>query len=147
MPDVKIKGYSGTELPFSDVPKVWLAAPESTPDNPVLVPFTYGEAIEGVEVELDFSDGDMQIAAPDGYLIRSGVVKKPETLEAMRRLAEQLSQGFAHVRVDLYEVNGKNYFGELTFYPGNGMTRFEPEEWDYKMGQWITLPDKTERGN
>lgn len=80
MPNVKIKGYSGMELPFSDVPKVWLAAPESTPDNPVLVPFTYGEAIEGVEVEPDFSDGDMQITAPDGYLIRSGVVKKPETL-------------------------------------------------------------------
>ena len=80
MPDVKIKGYSGTELPFSDVPKVWLAAPDSTAEDPVLVPFTYGEAIEGVEVEPDFSDGDMQITAPDGYLIRSGVVKKPETL-------------------------------------------------------------------
>lgn len=80
MPDVKIKGYSGNELEYPNVPKVYLAAPESTPDNPVLVPFTYGEAIEGVEVELDFSDGDMQITAPDGYLIRSGVVKKPETL-------------------------------------------------------------------
>lgn len=80
MPDVKIKGYSGNELEYKNVPKVYLAAPESTPDNPVLVPFTYGEAIEGVEVEPDFSSGDMQITAPDGYLIRSGVVKKPETL-------------------------------------------------------------------
>lgn len=80
MPDVKIKGYSGNELEYQNVPKVYLAAPESTPDNPVLVPFTYGEAIEGVEVEPDFSSGDMQITAPDGYLIRSGVVKKPETL-------------------------------------------------------------------
>lgn len=80
MPDVKIKGYSGNELEYQNVPKVYLSAPESTPDNPVLVPFTYGEAIEGVEVEPDFSDGDMQITAPDGYLIRSVVVKKPETL-------------------------------------------------------------------
>jgi hypothetical protein len=78
--DIKIKGYSGTKFTYEKVPKVYLAAPESTTDNPVLVPFTYGEAIEGVEVEPDFSDGDMQITAPDGYLIRSGVVKKPETL-------------------------------------------------------------------
>ena len=81
MPDVKIKGYSGAELEYKDVPKVYLAAPESTPDNPVLVPFTYGEAVESVEVEADFSDGDMQISAPDGYLVKSAVIKKPETLK------------------------------------------------------------------
>lgn len=80
MPDVKIKGFSGAELPFSDVPKVWLAAQESTEDNPILVPFTYGEALEGVEVTPDFSGGDMQVTVPEGYLLRSGVVKKPENL-------------------------------------------------------------------
>lgn len=80
MPDIKIKGYSGVELPFADVPKVWLAAPESTADNPILEPYTYGEALEGVEVEPDFSGGDMQVTVPEGYLLRSGVVKKPENL-------------------------------------------------------------------
>lgn len=80
MPDVKIKGYSGNELHYADVPKVWLAAEESTEDNPVLVPFTYGEAMDDVEIIPDFSDGDMRVTTPDGYLVRSGVVKKPGSL-------------------------------------------------------------------
>lgn len=80
MPDVKIKGYSGNELHYADVPKVWLATEESTEDNPVLVPFTYGEALDGVEIVPDFSVGDMQITVPEGYLARSAVVKRPETL-------------------------------------------------------------------
>ena len=103
---------------------------------------------EGEESKFDFYDMDFQhLDFRRGHPNSDKPVKKPVTFEAMRKLAEQLSQGFSHVRVDLYEVNGKNYFGELTFYPGNGMTRFEPEEWDYKMGQWITLPNKAEKGN
>lgn len=80
MPDVKIKGYSGAELEFKDVPKVWLAAPESTAEDPVLVPFTYGEAVEGVEVTPDFSEGDMNITLEEGLLAKSAVIKKPEGL-------------------------------------------------------------------
>lgn len=110
MPDVKIKGYSGNELEYQNVPKVYLAAPESTPDNPVLVPFTYGEAIEGVEVEPDFSDGDMQITAPDGYLIRSGVVKKPETL-----VPENIAEGayIAGVGPGTHKGSGDGAAGEF----------------------------------
>ena len=77
---VKIKGYSGREFEYQNVPKVWLAAPESTVDNPVLVPFTYGEALENVEVVPDFSAGDQTVTLPDGYLARSAVVKKPSAL-------------------------------------------------------------------
>lgn len=80
MPDVKIKGYSGNELHYADVPKVWLAAEESTEDNPILAPFTYGEALDAVEIIPDFSAGDMQITVPEGYLARSAVVKRPENL-------------------------------------------------------------------
>lgn len=79
---VKIKGYSGAELEYQDVPKVYLAAPESTVEAPVLVPFTYGEALEDVEIVPDFSAGDMAVTVPEGYLARSAVVKKPETLAA-----------------------------------------------------------------
>ena len=88
MPDVKIKGYSGNELEYKDVPKVYLAAPESTPDNPVLVPFTYGEAVENVEISPDFSAGDMTIMVPDGYLARSAVVKRPTEL-----IPENIAEG------------------------------------------------------
>ena len=80
MPDVKTIGYSGTEFVHKDVSKVWLDAPESTEDNPVLVPFTYGEVLDGLEFDPDFSDGDISISMPDGYLAKSAVIKQPESL-------------------------------------------------------------------
>ena len=65
---------------------------------------------------------------------------KPENYEEMVDVARKLSQGMCHVRVDLYNVKGKIYFGELTFFHWSGMTPFEPIEWDYKMGEMIKLP-------
>lgn len=47
----------------------------------------------------------------------------------------KLCKGFNHVRVDLFECKGKVYFGELTFTSEGGLARFEPEEWDYKIGE------------
>lgn len=77
---VKIKGYSGAEFEYQNVPKVWLAAPESTVDNPVLVPFTYGEAVDNVQIVPDFSSGDHTLKMPAGEMARSAVVKKPDGL-------------------------------------------------------------------
>ena len=65
---------------------------------------------------------------------------KPENYDEMIEVARKLSQGMCHVRVDLYNVKGKIYFGELTFFHWSGMTPFEPIEWDYKMGEMINLP-------
>lgn len=65
---------------------------------------------------------------------------KPHNYEKMIELAEKLSKGIPFVRVDFYEVEEKIYFGELTFYPGCGLEEFTPEEWDYKLGEWIKLP-------
>ena len=59
----------------------------------------------------------------------------------MINLAKQLSKGFKFIRVDLYEINGQVYFGELTFYSANGFEEFEPEEWNYKLGNMIDLSD------
>lgn len=58
----------------------------------------------------------------------------------MKRLAAKLSAGHPHLRVDFYDINGKIYIGELTFYHWSGTTPFEPIEWDYKFGEWIQLP-------
>lgn len=58
----------------------------------------------------------------------------------MKLIAEKLSAGIPHVRVDLYDINGKIYFGELTFFSGSGNIPFEPDEWDYKIGEWLQLP-------
>ena len=65
---------------------------------------------------------------------------KPKGFEEMKELAKVLSAGIPHVRVDFYDVNGKVYFGELTFYHWSGMKAFEPEKWDYIFGSWIQLP-------
>lgn len=68
--------------------------------------------------------------------------KKPINFDLMKSLAEKLAIGIPHVRVDFYEINGKVYFGELTFFHWSGMVPFEPEEWDYRFGSWLTLPEK-----
>ena len=65
--------------------------------------------------------------------------EKPVNFELMKQLAAKLSEGFPQLRVDLYEINGKVYFGELTFFHHGGITPFDPENWDYKFGEWIDL--------
>ena len=60
----------------------------------------------------------------------------------MIQLSEKLAKDLPFVRIDFYEVNGRVYFGEITFFPGNGTEEFTPEEWDYTMGSWINLPGR-----
>ncbi len=66
-------------------------------------------------------------------------MKKPENLELMIKIAEKLSKNIPFVRVDLYDINGKIYFGELTFYPGSGLEEFSPEKYDRILGDEINL--------
>ncbi len=65
---------------------------------------------------------------------------KPAYYEEMVRCAEILSEPFPFVRVDFYETNGQLYVGEMTFYPGGGVLAFEPQDWDYRLGEYIELP-------
>ena len=66
--------------------------------------------------------------------------RKPASYDEMLILARKLSEGIPHVRVDFYEIYGKIYFGELTFYQDCGFARFDPNEWDYALGKMIHLP-------
>lgn len=59
---------------------------------------------------------------------------KPKNFNDLKNVAIELSQGFPHVRVDLYSVNGKVYFGEMTFYTAAGYCYFDPDEFDITMG-------------
>lgn len=58
----------------------------------------------------------------------------PEQLAKMIEAAEELSRGFDFVRIDLYEVGGHPYFGEMTFYPGSGLDPFDPVSLDHLIG-------------
>jgi len=69
---------------------------------------------------------------------------KPANLKEMLAVARGLSVDFAYVRVDLFNVEGQIFFGELTFTPGSGFTKLEPAEIDAKMGSWWTLPTESE---
>ena len=69
-------------------------------------------------------------------------VKLPKKINQMKKLAEKLSHDMIHVRVDFYEVNGKIYFGELTFFDSSGFGYFSPDKWDKKFGDMIVLPSK-----
>lgn len=66
----------------------------------------------------------------------------PTNLREMITIAEKLASDIPFVRVDLYNVNGHIYFGEMTFYPASGFGFFNPDEWDLKLGQWLDLPSK-----
>ena len=68
---------------------------------------------------------------------------KPENFEEMKTIASKLSKGIPHVRVDLYNVKGSIYFGELTFFHHGGCAPFHPQTWDDTFGSWIKLPEKT----
>lgn len=64
----------------------------------------------------------------------------PENLSEMLEIAKILSKDFPAVRVDLYSVNGNIYFGELTFFPWSGYVIFDPDSFDFEMGDKFCLP-------
>ena len=69
-------------------------------------------------------------------------IKKPKNYELMVKCAEDLSKNFPHARIDLYNQNGEIYFGEITFFDGSGYMCFDPDEFDYIMGEKFLLPIK-----
>lgn len=95
------------------------------------------------ETKFDFYDMEFKhLPFRNGHPNARVAPTKPENYEEMIEVARKLSRGMRHVRVDLYNVKGKIYFGELTFFHWSGMTPYEPIEWDYKMGEMIKLPQK-----
>lgn len=93
------------------------------------------------ETKFDFFDMDFNhLPVKNGHPNSPRPIACPPGFEKMKELAAKLSQGQPHVRVDFYDINGKVYFGELTFYHWSGVVPFDPEEWDYTFGSWIKLP-------
>ena len=95
----------------------------------------------GEEVKFDFFDMDYNLLPfTNGHPNAEIAPQKPKCFDEMRMLAEKLSEGIPHVRVDFYEVDGQVYFGEMTFFHWSGIVPFDPEEWDERIGAWIKLP-------
>lgn len=99
--------------------------------------------VPGEETKFDFYDEDFNLLPiKNGHENSENPISKPESYEKMLAIARVLSKGFPHVRVDLYDINGQIYFGEMTFYHWSGFVPFEPEEWDSIWGSYIKLPTK-----
>lgn len=93
------------------------------------------------ETTVDYFDsGDRHLDLFWGYPAASTEPEKPSSYEEMKRIAADLSRDIPCLRVDFYEVDGKPYVGELTFFDGAGFDRIQPREWDERIGSWIVLP-------
>lgn len=66
-------------------------------------------------------------------------INMPKNMEKMIKFAKILSNDTKFLRVDFYEINGKMYFGELTFFPASGFGKLTDKQWDKKLGSWINL--------
>lgn len=150
--------YSGREWPYKNV-KPRIIAEEYMEDSKTAELrdykfFTFNGEVKALfiaserqkedeETKFDFFDADYNhLPVHNGHPNATKPPEKPETFEKMKELASKLGEGIPHLRVDFYEVDGKIYFGELTFSHWSGMVPFEPAEWDKTFGDWINLPRK-----
>lgn len=75
--------------------------------------------------------------------IKAGIPTRPPAQAAeMIALAERLAADLDYARVDLYNLDGRIYFGEITLYPDSGLRPFEPGDWDRRWGALWTLPPR-----
>lgn len=93
------------------------------------------------ETKFDFYDMKFNhLPFTNGHPNSTKEITIPEQFEEMKALASKLSKGFPHVRIDLYNINDKIYFGEMTFFHWSGLKPFVPEKWDKVFGSYLTLP-------
>lgn len=103
------------------------------------------QVISGREsiMSIDFFDKEWRhqpFHEPKEYPFSAHEITKPKLYDKMWDIADRLCKEHHFIRVDLYEISGRIYFGELTFFPTSGMGGFDPKEWDYRFGEWIKLP-------
>lgn len=104
--------------------------------------FTCSERHSNDGLKVTFFDLDWNVLPFERSFPKSeSIIEKPKKFDLMIDLAEKLAENIPFVRIDFYENLGHVFFGEYTFYPGCGFEKFNPEEWDYKLGEWMYLPE------
>jgi len=146
--------WSGREWVYKDIPRKIIAEKYLEDDSGELRDYKFF-CYHGEPVYLQYDVGrfsgkphrnyyDMDfnlLAIEDGtpnYPLNEPPVA-PELFKQMRKMAADLAVVFQQARVDLYVVNGKIYFGEMTFFDGGGSTVFSPDEWNYKFSEKWTV--------
>ncbi len=108
---------------FGGVPKIMLVVTDRSTD------------CRSDYFDMDFNHLDLRRNHPNA----EKPLPRPELFDEMKAIAAKLSAGMRFVRIDLYQLNGKVYFGEYTFFAGGAFAPWEPEEWEYRIGDWIDL--------
>lgn len=144
--------YFGREYPYKDVKPCIIAEKymEATNDQGIndykffcfngKPEIMFVATDRATDVKFDFFD--MDFTHLDIYNIHPNagcVIEKPKAFEEMKEIASELSKGMKFVRIDLYEIDGRVYFGEFTFFHGGGFYLFSPEEWERKLGDYIDI--------
>lgn len=146
--------YAGREYPYKGVKSCIMAeqlmidekAPEKSIEDYKFFCFNGEPKVmfvatdRSTDCRFDFFDMDFNHLDVDNIHPHADrQIEKPEMFDEMKEIAAKLSKGIRFVRIDLYELNGKIYFGEYTFFHGGGFRLFEPPEWERKLGDWIKL--------
>lgn len=97
---------------------------------------------DGLPPKFDYYDMELNHlpVRSKGHANAETKLKMFPQFDQMKEIARTLSNGFPHVRVDLYLIDNKIYFGEMTFHHDGGLVPFVPEEWDMRFGEMIKLP-------
>lgn len=104
------------------------------------VEFMFIATGRGLDLRFDFFTRDFKhINTTNGVPNADITPNKPESYEEMIIIAEKLANGINNVRVDLYDIDNKVYFSELTFYHNGGMVSFEPYEMDERLGKYFLM--------
>lgn len=145
---------TGREWPYKDVSRKIVAEKymedSSTQELRDYKFFCFNGEVKCYKVDFDrFAEHKANYFTPDGNLMRVGEevcppdfgreISVPGNLKKMKELAEKLSQTQTFLRTDFYDVDGKIYFGELTFYPASGFGKFIYDGNDELFGSWINL--------
>lgn len=98
---------------------------------------------KGEEVKFDYFDENFNhLDLKQVHPMSNKQIEKPINFEKMKELASIISKGLPETRCDFYEVDGKIYFGEITFFHHGGLVPFHPACWDKTFGSWIKLPEE-----
>ena len=148
--------YASREFPYRDIrPRVLAEAymvDESGTELKDYKVYTFGGKPRLIQVDFDrFCNHRRNLYTTDWAYIDETIeypkdpsvnIPRPERLEEMLDCAGKLAKGTASLRTDFYSVNGRIYFGEITFYQEAGFAHFEHDDFARKLGDMIELPDK-----
>lgn len=146
---------NGREWPYKNVPRriiaeKYIESAPNTNDLPDYKFFCFNGEPRIIQLDFDrFKDHKKNLYSTDWKLLPFSfnypshpecVFERPQCLDEMLLNAKKLSKGMPYCRVDMYCVNKQSYFGELTLFPASGFGKFDPFEYDKKLGDLISLP-------